>query len=134
MLLFQTIRDGHSITYTTLCSNKSRGIKKFARCWGEPWPLLVPPWLRRCDCRFISNMQNEFVRYTNLFFECKKVQFAHRMTCGAIHVGLKNLLLSPKQKKNSTHRSGNPLWLLGVYAPVGQKSFFKMSKNSEKKI
>jgi hypothetical protein len=28
--------------------------------------------------------------------------------------------------------SGNPLWLLGVYAPVGQKSFFKMSKNSEK--
>jgi hypothetical protein len=42
MLLFQTIRDGHSITYTTLCSNKSGGIKNFARCWGEPWPLLVP--------------------------------------------------------------------------------------------
>jgi hypothetical protein len=28
--------------------------------------------------------------------------------------------------------SGNPLWLLGVDAPTGQKSFFKMFKNSEK--
>jgi hypothetical protein len=28
----------------------------------------------------------------------------------------------------------NPLWLLGVDAPIGQKLFFKMSKNSEKKF
>jgi hypothetical protein len=28
----------------------------------------------------------------------------------------------------------NLLWLLGVYVPVGQKIFFKMSKNYEKKI
>jgi hypothetical protein len=27
----------------------------------------------------------------------------------------------------------NPLWLLGVYAQVGQKSFLKMSTNSGKK-
>jgi hypothetical protein len=26
---------------------------------------------------------------------------------------------------------GNPLWLIGAYAPVGLKSFFKISKNSE---
>jgi hypothetical protein len=26
--------------------------------------------------------------------------------------------------------TGNPFWLLGVYAPVGQKSFFKISKNT----
>jgi hypothetical protein len=36
------------------------------------------------------------------------------------------------RRKNSTH--GNPLWLLGVDAPTGQKSFFKMSKNSETKL
>jgi hypothetical protein len=30
--------------------------------------------------------------------------------------------------------SGNPLWLLGVDAPTGQKSFFKIFKNSEKKL
>jgi hypothetical protein len=29
---------------------------------------------------------------------------------------------------------GNPLWLLGVDASTGQKLFFKMSKNSEKKL
>jgi hypothetical protein len=34
----------------------------------------------------------------------------------------------------SSFECGNPLWLLGVYAPIGKKSFFKMSKNSEKTI
>jgi hypothetical protein len=30
--------------------------------------------------------------------------------------------------------TGNPLWLLGVDAPTGQKSIFKISKNSEKNL
>jgi hypothetical protein len=29
---------------------------------------------------------------------------------------------------------GNPLWLIGAYAPAGLKSFLKMSKNSEEKF
>jgi hypothetical protein len=29
---------------------------------------------------------------------------------------------------------GNPLWLIGAYAPIGLKSFLKMSKKIEKKF
>jgi hypothetical protein len=30
--------------------------------------------------------------------------------------------------------TGNPLWLIGAYAPAGLKSFLKMSKNYEQKF
>jgi hypothetical protein len=28
---------------TAHCFDKSGDLKKIAKCWGEPWPLLVPP-------------------------------------------------------------------------------------------
>jgi hypothetical protein len=42
--------------------------------------------------------------------------------------------LTAKLGSEETIYSGNPLWLIGVYAPIGQKLFFKISKNSEKKF
>jgi hypothetical protein len=37
-----------------------------------------------------------------------------------------------EEEETTLFGNGNPFWLLGAYAPIGQKSFLKTSKNSEK--